>query len=151
MKLLALEFCKCRRRKLTLVCAGLLAAQLLWFGVYLTRQDAEALAQGWMLLLYNLAMVDAIMLPIGVAVIASRSCELEHRGHTLKLLETAVTPGRLYAAKLAWDALDSVSKHNFDSPFASTEWSIIYDKVSGAVRYYHRENYDHVYSFELEM
>ena len=49
------------------------------------------------------------------------------------------------------DALDSVSKHNFDSPFASTEWSIIYDKVSGAVRYYHRENYDHVYSFELEM
>ena len=94
MKLLALEFCKCRRRKLTLVCAGLLAAQLLWFGAYLTRQDAEALAQGWMLLLYNLAMVDAIMLPIGVAVIASRSCELEHRGHTLKLLETAVTPGR---------------------------------------------------------
>ena len=104
MKLLALEFCKCRRRKLTLVCAGLLAAQLLWFGAYLTRQDAEALAQGWMLLLYNLAMVDAIMLPIGVAVIASRSCELEHRGHTLKLLETAVTPGRLYAAKLAWGA-----------------------------------------------
>ena len=102
MKLLALEFCKCRRRKLTLVCAGLLAAQLLWFGAYLTRQDAEALAQGWMLLLYNLAMVDAIMLPIGVAVIASRSCELEHRGHTLKLLETAVTPGRLYAAKLSW-------------------------------------------------
>ncbi len=45
------------------------------------------------------------MLPlIGVAVIASRSCELEHRGHTLKLLETAVTPGRLYAAKLAWGA-----------------------------------------------
>ena len=105
MKLLALEFCKCRRRKLTLVCTGLLAAQLLWFGAYLTRQDAEALAQGWMLLLYNLAMVDAIMLPIGVAVIASRSCELEHRGHTLKLLETAVTPGRLYAAKLAWGAL----------------------------------------------
>ena len=70
MKLLALEFCKCRRRKLTLVCAGLLAAQLLWFGAYLTRQDAEALAQGWMLLLYNLAMVDAIMLPIGVAVLA---------------------------------------------------------------------------------
>ena len=104
MKLLALEFCKCRRRKLTLVCAGLLAAQLLWFGAYLTQQDAEALAQGWMLLLYNLAMVDAIMLPIGVAVIASRSCELEHRGHTLKLLETAVTPGRLYAAKLAWGA-----------------------------------------------
>ena len=51
MKLLALEFCKCRRRELTLVCAGLLAAQLLWFGAYLTRQDAEALAQGWMLLL----------------------------------------------------------------------------------------------------
>lgn len=26
------------------------------------------------------------------------------------------------------DALDRVSKHNFDSAFASTEWSIVYDQ-----------------------
>ena len=46
VKPLALEFCKCRRRKLTLVCAGLLAAQLLWFGAYLTQQDAGGAGSG---------------------------------------------------------------------------------------------------------
>lgn len=105
MKLLRLEFYKCRRRRITLICAGILAAQLLWFGAYLTRQDPEDLAQGWMLMLYNLALVDAILLPVGTAAVASRNCELEHKGATLKLLETAVTPGRLYDAKLVWGAL----------------------------------------------
>lgn len=38
------------------------------------------------------------------------------------------------------DALDSVSKHNFDSPFASTEWSIVYDQTTRTADYYHREN-----------
>ena len=45
------------------------------------------------------------MLPLTVAVIASRSCEVEHRGNTFKLLETAATPGRLYGAKLGWGAV----------------------------------------------
>lgn len=105
MKLLRLEFFKCRRRKIALVCAAVLAAELLWFGAYLARQDAGDLAQGWMLLFYNLALIDAIFLPVSVAVIASRNCELEHKGTTLKLLETLATPGRLYGAKLVWGAL----------------------------------------------
>lgn len=104
-KLLKLEFFKCRRRHTALVCTAVLGVELVWFGVFLTRQDAEDLAQGWMLLLYNLAMVDAIVLPLSVAVLASRSCELEHRGCTWKLLETMASPGKLYAAKLAWGAL----------------------------------------------
>ncbi len=105
MKLLKLEFFKCRRRKIALVCAAVLAAELLWFAIDLPRQDAEDLAQGWMLLFYNLALIDAIFLPISVAVIASRNCELEHKGAALKLLETMVTPGRLYITKLTWGAL----------------------------------------------
>ena len=105
MKLLKLEFFKCRRRKIALVCAAVLAAELLWFGMYLTRQDAEDLVEGWMMLFYNLALIDAIFLPISVAVIASRNCELEHKGATLKLLETMVTPGRLYCTKMLWGAL----------------------------------------------
>lgn len=105
MRLLKLEFFKCRRRKILLVCAAVLAVELLWMGAYLARQNAGNLRQGWVLLLYNLAMVDAIVLPISVATLASRNCELEHKGMTLKLLETMAAPGRLYAAKLAWGAL----------------------------------------------
>ena len=75
--LVRLEFYKCRRRQIFLICAGLLVAELVWFGVYLARQDPEDLLQGWMLTLYNLAMVDAILFPLGTAVLASRNCEIE--------------------------------------------------------------------------
>ena len=105
MKLLKLEFFKCRRRKILLVCAAVLAAELFWIIATFLRQDAEDLRQGWMLLLYDLAMVDAIIMPISVATLASRNCELEHKGTTVKLLETMAAPGALYTAKLAWGAL----------------------------------------------
>ena len=105
MKLLKLEFYKCRRRRITLVCAAVLAVELLWMGAFFDRQSGEDMRWGWMLLLYNLAMVDAIVMPLSVATLASRSCELEHRGNTWKLLETMASPGGLYAAKLGWGAL----------------------------------------------
>ena len=105
MKLLRLEFYKCRRRKIILVCAAVLAVELIWMGAFLDRQNAEDLKRGWMMLLYNLAMVDSIVLPLSVATLASRSCELEHKRNTWKLLETMVSPGKLYAAKLGWGAL----------------------------------------------
>lgn len=105
MKLLRLEFYKCRRRKIVLVCAAVLAVELIWMAAFFARQDAEDLKRGWMLLLYNLAMVDAIVLPLSVATLASRSCELEYKGSTWKLLETMASPGGIYAAKLGWGAL----------------------------------------------
>lgn len=46
------------------------------------------------------------------------------------------------------DAMDSVSKDNFDE-FESTEWSIVANQATGEVRYYHRENYDTVYTFTV--
>ncbi len=49
------------------------------------------------------------------------------------------------------DALNSVSKHNFNSQFASTEWSIVYNRHTGEIKYYHRENYDKDFSFKLDM
>lgn len=105
MKLLKLEFYKCRRRKILPVCAAVLGVELLWMGVFFARMEPEDLAKGWPLLLYNLSVVDAIILPLCVAVLASRNCELEHKGNTWKLLETMVSPGGLYSAKLAWGAL----------------------------------------------
>lgn len=46
------------------------------------------------------------------------------------------------------DALDSVSKDNFGE-FESTEWSIVFDLDSGTARYYHRENYESSYTFQV--
>lgn len=105
MMLLQLEFYKCRRRKILLVCAAVLVVELIWMGAFFDRKDPEELRQGWMILLYNLAMVDAIVLPLSMATLASRNCEMEHKGSTWKLLETMASPGQLYAAKLAWGGL----------------------------------------------
>ena len=90
MKLLGLEFYKCRRRKIVLLCAAVLGIEVFWMAATISRQDQDTLQQGWMMLLYNLAMVDAIVLPLSVAALASRNCELEHKGNTWKLLETMV-------------------------------------------------------------
>ena len=47
------------------------------------------------------------------------------------------------------DALDSVSKDNFGE-FESTEWSIVFNLEQGEARYYHRENYDNSYGFQVK-
>ena len=67
MKLLRLEFYKCRRRKIVLICAAVLAIELIWMEAFFARQDAGDLKWGWMLLLYNLAMVDLSLIHISSA------------------------------------------------------------------------------------
>lgn len=47
------------------------------------------------------------------------------------------------------DALDSVSKDNFDDS-SSTEWSIVFHQGSGEAWYYHRENYGKAYKFKIQ-
>ena len=48
------------------------------------------------------------------------------------------------------EALDSVSKDNFGE-FESTEWSIVFHQGSGKVVYYHRENYEKAYTFQIPL
>lgn len=46
------------------------------------------------------------------------------------------------------DALDLVSKDNFGE-FESTEWSIVFNLDKRTVHYYHRENYESCYTFQV--
>lgn len=46
------------------------------------------------------------------------------------------------------DTMKSVSKQNFGE-FESTEWSTVYDQSKGFAHYYHRENYEKVYTFAV--
>ena len=46
------------------------------------------------------------------------------------------------------DALSSVSKRHFNDG-ETTEWSIVYNQAQRVAQYYHRENYDKVYSFRV--
>lgn len=98
-----LEFFKMRHRRIALVCMALLGAQLLWEGVDLLRTAVEN--RSWYGICYDLIILDAVMLPLTVAVIASRNSEGEHKGSCFKQSLTMTTPTRLYFSKLLWGAL----------------------------------------------
>ncbi|NMB89004.1 MAG: ABC transporter permease subunit [Chloroflexi bacterium] len=102
---LSLERFKTRRKWVWWVVAALVAAQAAWSLWSLTYLDAEDLPQGWLFLLYDFPLLNALMMPVIVAVVASRLSDLEHKGQTLRLLDTLMSAGRLYDAKFLHGAL----------------------------------------------
>lgn len=66
-----------------------------------------------------------------------------------EILEKALEDDLLMTEDKMKDTLDSVSKDNFNE-FESTEWSIVFNQTTGDVNYYHRENYDKAYTFNLK-
>ena len=116
-----------------------------------------------------------MMVHFAIADATGRSVVVEYIGNQMSVVETPVatnfylTPGEKYGIGTeeshtryeiltktlrpsmsmdeVRDTLNNVSKHNFDSPFASTEWSIVFDQSRGEARYYHRENFEKAYSF----
>ena len=134
----------------------------------------EALA---LLAQYDLHTSAGMMVHCALADAAGQSVVVEYINNEMSVVETPIatnfylTPGEKYGIGTeeshrryeiltetrrspmsmdeVRDAMDSVSKHNFDSVFASTEWSIVFDQSSGEARYYHRENYEKAYSFRV--
>lgn len=98
-KALVLEFQKIRRRRVWAIVAAMIGVQVLWSLWGVQRMDAEDLQQGWLFLLYQFPLLNSIMMPVIAAVVASRLCDIEHKGETLKLLHTVMPAGRLFTAK----------------------------------------------------
>ena len=71
------------------------------------------------------------------------------QSHTrFEILTEALTEKQTMTQVQVRDALDSVSKDNFGE-FESTEWSIVFDQSALTATYYHRENYEDAYSFQI--
>lgn len=69
-----------------------------------------------------------------------------HQRYTL--LENLIQTKSIMTLEDMKNALDSVSKHNFNE-YESTEWSVIYDLYNKQATYYHRENYEVAYTLQL--
>ncbi len=65
------------------------------------------------------------------------------------ILMKALSDNSYMNAEQVKNALDSVSKDNFNE-YESTEWSIVFNQTNGEVIYYHRENYDNGYTFNIK-
>ncbi len=94
------EQIKARRRRVWAVTAALGLLLCLWGAFNYRHADVSDLAQGYSGLFYQLPLFNTILLPLGLAVIASRLCDWEIKGNTLKLLCTLQKKERLYDCKL---------------------------------------------------
>ena len=100
MRLLKSEYLKTRRRFVFLTALLVTAAEIFWalHGDY----DAGALKRGWMVILYQFPVINAIFLPLLSIIVSSRLCDIEHRGNTLKQLAVMSEKGKIYDAKFIY-------------------------------------------------
>ena len=82
------EKLKARHKKAILVPLGFLLFQILWAIWQISSMDPQELPDGYMMFLYQLPPMNAIMLPLMLSVIASRICDMEVKGDTMKILFT---------------------------------------------------------------
>lgn len=94
---LELEFQKAKRRGIWLVLFALLLVQIAYMNWGLSSE--KMLADGWLCALYNMPIINAIMLPTVFAILASRIIDFEHRENTWKLLETMQSKKSLFFTK----------------------------------------------------
>lgn len=97
-KLLQCEYKKTRRRYIFLTALAITVIQLCWsfYGDYV---DDFMITNGWMMLLYQFPMVNAIFFPILSIVVSSRLCDIEHKGGMFKQLSVMTQKGSIYDAK----------------------------------------------------
>lgn len=97
---LSIELKKTKRRSIWLVIAVLLLVIITWTGY--NMDDERFLEYGWLMTLFNVPLMNAILVPTAIAVFASRIIDMEHKGNTWKLLETLQSKFDIYITKVLY-------------------------------------------------
>lgn len=98
IKALKTEFLKTKRRYILLTVLAITAIEIIWF-TYGDLSD-DVIAQGWLMLLYQTPIVNAIIHPFLCCTVASRLCDIEYKGLMFKQLSCIYDRGALFDAKL---------------------------------------------------
>ncbi|WP_223383145.1 ABC transporter permease [Faecalibacterium prausnitzii] len=99
------ELQKAHRRHDLALCLFIPGIVVLWVGG-LAPADPEELANGYSALLYSLPVIEAILMPVMMAVLASRLWDMEIKGNTAKLLYTLQSRRSLFAGKAVFGVLE---------------------------------------------
>ena len=100
MKSLLLELKKTKHHKMYLISLALLLIQYLWT-LYAEGKNKD-LVQGWFILFYDFPLLNSIMVPTFIAIMASRLIDIEHKGSTWKLLETLQSKTNIFFGKVIY-------------------------------------------------
>ncbi|CAI6083707.1 hypothetical protein PAECIP112173_04030 [Paenibacillus sp. JJ-100] len=101
MKALSLEYYKIRRKKIWIMITLFLAAEMIWAAMSMSISISRSASNAsWEALIFSIASMNGLFLPIISAIVVSRICDMEHKGNTWKMLMTTNT-GRnhVYTAK----------------------------------------------------
>lgn len=97
MNLIQLEFFKLKRKKIWLLVLLFLSAELIWsLWAALSYGDTYDV---WCYLLYQIPSLNTLLMPILISILASRLSNNEYKGSAFKLLNTFISPKKLYTAK----------------------------------------------------
>lgn len=99
------ELQKIKYRKLWLLIIGISIFEFLWHGMTMLRADQTYLLTGYHYLLYSLPLMNALVMPLVLAVLASRIWDIEYKGNTYKLLYTLQSKKSIYYSKAFFGSL----------------------------------------------
>ncbi|WKY44546.1 ABC transporter permease [Eubacteriaceae bacterium ES2] len=100
MNSLRTEWQKIRGKHFSLVVLGTFLLLLFWHVWSTSRMDETDLIQGWLGLLYQMPLLNCIVLPIMTGVLASRISDIEHKGNTFRMLRLLTKNRSIYFAKI---------------------------------------------------
>lgn len=93
------EHKKLRHTKAFLVPLGFLIFETLWTMWQINSAKSSDISQGYLMMFYNLPIINTILMPLMISVIASRVCDMEVKGDTLKILYTMQKQGSFFDFK----------------------------------------------------
>lgn len=101
MKALALEYFKIRRKKIWVMLTLFLAAEMIWAAMSISISISRSASNAnWEALIFSIASMNGLFLPIISAIVVSRICDMEHKGSTWKMLMTTnIGRNEVYTAK----------------------------------------------------
>ena len=108
LKALHAEFQKARRRRDVPVAVGVALVVILWVGATYEIESETDRARGFTMLFYAVPLLNTIVMPLGMAALASRLWDCETKGESCKLLLTLQSRENLFAGKAAMGLLESL-------------------------------------------
>ena len=94
------EWIKVRYRGIGLILLAFAGLVILWSIWALDKLSQKQLDDGYRILFLQIPLLDTVLLPTMTAMLASRLCDAEVKGGTLKLLCTLEKKGRLFDLKI---------------------------------------------------